>query len=92
MACAASCPAVVGRFERSGLIVTTGLPSEHWTRAIGGQQLTGALLGRLAQRVHIVEANNEAARFEKPGSGAEERQQPNVKTANDRGGTTTTGR
>jgi DNA replication protein DnaC len=55
---------VVSRaYERTSLLVTTNLPFEQWTEVLGGERLTGALLGRLTHRVHIVEANGESYRL-----------------------------
>jgi len=56
---------VVSRaYERTSLIVTTNLPFESWTEVMGSQRLTGALLDRLAHRVHILEANGESFRLQ----------------------------
>jgi DNA replication protein DnaC len=55
---------VVARaYERSSLIVTTNLPFENWTEALGSERLTGAMLDRLTHRVHILEANGESYRL-----------------------------
>jgi len=55
---------VVSRaYERTSLIVTTNLPFENWTEAMGSERLTGALLDRLTHRVHIIEANGESYRL-----------------------------
>ena len=49
--------------ERVSLIVTTNLPFERWTEVCGSERLTGAILDRLAQRVHILEANDQSYRL-----------------------------
>ena len=55
---------VVSRaYERTSLIVTTNLPFEAWTEVMGTERLTGALLDRLTQRIHILEANGESYRL-----------------------------
>lgn len=55
---------VVGQaYERTSLIVTTNLPFEQWTEALGSERLTGAMLDRLTHRVHILEANGESFRL-----------------------------
>ncbi|HUT31871.1 MAG TPA: ATP-binding protein [Planctomycetota bacterium] len=52
---------VVSRaFERTSLLVTTNLPFESWTEVLGAERLTGALLDRLTDRIHILEANGES--------------------------------
>ena len=55
---------VVSRaYERTTLLVTTNLASESWTEVLGTERLTGALLGRLTHRIHILEANGESYRL-----------------------------
>jgi DNA replication protein DnaC len=55
---------VVGRaYERNSLIVTTNLPFENWTEALGSERLTGAMPDRLTHRVHIIEANGQSYRL-----------------------------
>ena len=39
------------------------LPIDQRTEVLGSQRLTGALLGRLTHRVHILEINGESYRF-----------------------------
>jgi len=48
------------RYERSSTLVTSNLPFAEWTKVLGSEWLTGALLDRLAHHVHILEMN---ARF-----------------------------
>jgi len=56
---------VVSRaYERTSLIVTTNLPFEQWTEVMGSERLTGAMLGRLTHRVHILEANGPSYRLQ----------------------------
>lgn len=50
-------------YERTSLSVTTNLPFEQWTEVMGRERLTGALLDRLTQRVHILEANGQSYRL-----------------------------
>ena len=38
-------------------MVTTNLPFDEWTEVFGSERLTGALLDRLAHRVHVLEMN-----------------------------------
>ena len=49
--------------ERTSLLVTTNLPFEAWTEVLGNERLTGALLDRLTQRIHILEAHGESCRL-----------------------------
>lgn len=42
------------RYERGSIVVTTNLPFDEWTSALGSERLTGALLDRLTHRVHIL--------------------------------------
>jgi len=50
-------------YERLSLIVTTNLPFEQWTEVLGSERLTGALLDRLAHKIHIIQANGESFRL-----------------------------
>ena len=43
--------------------MTTNLPFEAWPEVCGSEWLTGAVLDRLAHRVHILEANGESYRL-----------------------------
>jgi len=43
--------------------VTTNLPFERWTEVLGSKRLTGAALGRLTRRCHILEAKGESFRL-----------------------------
>ena len=49
--------------EQHSLMVTSNLPFEQWTEIFGSERLTGALLGRLTHRCHILEANGESYRL-----------------------------
>ncbi len=40
--------------EQHSLMVTSNLPFEQWTEIFGSGRLTGALLGRLTHRCHIL--------------------------------------
>lgn len=55
---------VVSRaYGRTSLIMTTNLPFEAWTEVMGNDRLTGALLDRLTDRIHILEANDDSYRL-----------------------------
>jgi len=41
----------------------TNLPFESWPEVCRSERLTGAVLDRLAHRVHILEANGESHRL-----------------------------
>ena len=41
------------RYDRGAMIVTSNLPFDEWTRVLGSERLTGALLDRLTRHVHI---------------------------------------
>ena len=43
-------------YERHNVIVTTNLLFENWTEVLGSKRLTGATVGRLTYRCHILEA------------------------------------
>ncbi len=51
------------RYERGRVMVTTNLPFDQWTEVLGSKRLTGALLDRLAHRVHIPEMNGKSYLF-----------------------------
>ena len=51
------------RYERGSILLTTNLPFDKWTEALGSERLTGALLDRLTHRVHILEMNGESYRL-----------------------------
>jgi DNA replication protein DnaC len=44
-------------------LVTSNLPFDEWTSVFGSERLTGALLDRLTQHVHILEMNGESFRL-----------------------------
>jgi DNA replication protein DnaC len=48
------------RYDRGAMIVTSNLPFDEWTRVLGSERLTGALLDRLTRHVHILEMNGES--------------------------------
>lgn len=50
-------------YERTGVVVTTDLPSERWPEVLGGERLTGAALDRLTHRRQIPEAGAESYRL-----------------------------
>ncbi len=43
--------------------MTSNLPFGEWTEVLGGERLTGALLDRLTDHVHILEMNGESCRL-----------------------------
>jgi DNA replication protein DnaC len=43
-------------YEHSSIIVTTNPPFEQWTEVLGGERLTGAVLDRLTNHCHVLEA------------------------------------
>jgi IstB-like ATP binding protein len=47
-------------YERTCVIITMNLPFEIWTVVLRSERLTGAMLDRLTQRMHILEANGES--------------------------------
>ena len=51
------------RCERGSILVTTNLPFDEWTEVFGSERLTGALLDRLTQHVHILEMNGDSYRL-----------------------------
>src|SRR3972149_6334282 len=51
------------RYERGATMVTSNLPFNEWTEVLGSERLTGALLDRLPQHVHILEMNGESDRL-----------------------------
>lgn len=51
-------------YERNSLIVTTNLPFENWTEALGSERLTGAALDRLTRRCRILETKGESYRLQ----------------------------
>ena len=66
------------RCDRGSILVTTNLPSDDGTGVCGSERLTGALLGRLTHRVHIVEMTGEGyrLRFRRQKAAAEGADQP----------------
>jgi len=50
-------------YEQQSLMITTSLPFQQWTKVFGSERLTGALLDRLTDRCHIIEANGESYRL-----------------------------
>ena len=50
-------------YERTSVIVTTNLSFEQWTEVLDNERLTGAVLGRLTHRCHILEASGESYRL-----------------------------
>jgi DNA replication protein DnaC len=51
------------RYERGSTIITSNLPFQEWTEALGSERLTGALLDRLTHHVHILEMNGDSYRL-----------------------------
>ena len=51
------------RYERGSVLVTSNLPFDEWTSVFGSERLTGALLDRLTDHVHVLEMNGESYRL-----------------------------
>ena len=51
------------RYERTSTLVTSNLPFQEWTEILGSERLTGALLDRLTDHVHILEMNGDSYRL-----------------------------
>ena len=51
------------RYERGATLVTSNLPFDEWTSVFGSERLTGALLDRLTNHVHILEMNGDSFRL-----------------------------
>jgi len=51
------------RCERGSIIITSNLPFDEWTEVFGSERLTGAILDRLIDPVHILEMNGESYRL-----------------------------
>ncbi|MBV2148340.1 ATP-binding protein, partial [Sphingobium sp. AS12] len=66
------------RYERGSTIVTSNLPFEDWTQALGSERLTGALLDRLTHHVSILAMNGDSYRLKQStrrrAAGAEQNQ------------------
>lgn len=45
------------RYERSSTLVTSNLPFAEWTKVLGSERLTGALLDQPTHHVHFLEMN-----------------------------------
>ena len=57
---------VFGRcHDRDSILVASNLPCDEWTGVLGWERLTGALLDRRTQHVHIVEMNGESYRLKR---------------------------
>ncbi len=50
---------VATAYERQNVVVTSNLPFEQWPEVMGTERLTGAALGRLTHRCHIIEIKGE---------------------------------
>jgi len=51
------------RYERGSTMITSNLPFQEWTKVLGSERLTAALLDRLTHLVHILEMNGESFRL-----------------------------
>ena len=51
------------RYEQGSVIVTSNLPLAEWPQVFGCERLTGALLDRLTQHVHILEMKGDSYRL-----------------------------
>ena len=54
---------IAERAEKAAVIVTTDLPFSEWTQVIPNARLCKALLDRITDRAHIIEAGTESYRF-----------------------------
>jgi DNA replication protein DnaC len=54
---------IAGRAERAAVIVTTNLPFSEWTTKFPNARLCKAMLDRLTDQAHIIEAGDESYRF-----------------------------
>ncbi len=50
-------------YARTSLLATTNMPFQQLAEMLGSERMTGALLGWLTHRVHILEANGESRRL-----------------------------
>ena len=48
------------RYERGSTMVTSNLPFQQWTEALGPERLTGALLDRFTPHVRILEMDGDS--------------------------------
>jgi len=55
---------IANAHERKSLLVTTHLPFENLTEVLGNERLTGAALGRLTHRGHMLETSGESYRLQ----------------------------
>ena len=53
------------RYERGSILVTNNLLFDEWTEVFGSERLTGGLLDRLTDHVHILEMNGESYRLKR---------------------------
>jgi transposase len=51
-------------YERSSVMVTTNLPFENWTEALGSERLTGATLDQLTHCGKIIETKGKSYRLQ----------------------------
>ena len=51
------------RYQRSSRLVTSNLPFAEWTKVLGSERLTGALLDRFTHHVHILATNGDSRRL-----------------------------
>ncbi len=54
---------VRGYVDEVVTLITSNLPFDEWTEVFGSERLTGALLDRLTQHVHLLEMNGESSRL-----------------------------
>jgi len=68
---------IAERAEKAAVIMTTNLPFSEWTQVIPNARLCKALLDRITDRAHILEAGTESYRFRRTA----EKRNRSVKTA-----------
>ena len=54
---------IAERAERAAIIITTNLPFSEWTQVFPNPRLCKALLDRITDRAHIIEAGTDSYRF-----------------------------
>jgi len=68
------------RYERGSTMITSNLPFQEWTKVLGSERLTAALLDRLTHLVHILEMNGESFRLKQSKRKRATRTKPRCRT------------